>query len=308
MKPTVSAIYQFPSGAYLENLAIARDGILVTRADTPSLYQIKLPNKPQASAHASLVHAFPNATGLMGITEYAPNTFAVIVGNFSMTKLSAGAWSVWSVRISETNHHSTVQKIIDLTEGQFLNGMTTLNENTGAVLIADSLAGRVYRLNIKTGAYEVVLEHESMKASGAIGLNGIRTVTLGDQTFLYYSNSKTTTVNRVAIDNITGFAKGDYATLARGFYADDLAYDHKTGNVWVAGNANNTIFRINSEGEEEEAIVNASSSPSVLNPSSLMFGKGRHSRTLYGTTYAGMTPSGTVTGGNLLAVEVGLDG
>jgi sugar lactone lactonase YvrE len=186
--------------------------------------------------------------------------------------------------------------------------MTTLNENTGAVLIADSLAGRVYRLNIKTGAYEVVLEHESMKASGAIGLNGIRTVTLGDQTFLYYSNSKTTTVNRVAIDNITGFAKGDYATLARGFYADDLAYDHKTGNVWVAGNANNTIFRINSEGEEEEAIVNASSSPSVLNPSSLMFGKGRHSRTLYGTTYAGMTPSGTVTGGNLLAVEVGLDG
>jgi hypothetical protein len=306
IKPVASAVYQFPSGAYLENLAIGHEGILVTRADTPSLYQIKLPAKPHASAYTSLVHHFPNATGLMGITEYAPNTFAVIVGNFSMTKLVPGTWSVWSVQISDRNLHSTIEKIVDLTEGQFLNGMTTLNENTGAILIADSLAGCVYRLNVKTGAYEVVLEHGSMKATGAIGLNGIRTVTIGTETFLYYDNSKTTTVNRIAIDPVSGRAKGKYTTLAHGFYADDLTYDYETGDVWVAGNADNTIFRINSNGDEI-VVANASSTPSVVTPSSLVFGKGRHSRTLFGTTYAGVAPNGTVTGGNLLAIDVGLE-
>lgn len=305
-KPVVSVVYQFPSGAYLENLAISHEGVLVTRADTPSLYEIKFPTKPHASAQASLVHSFPNATGLMGIAVYAPNTFAVIVGNFSMTKLGVGAWSIWSVRFSEINHRSKIQKIADLTEGQFLNGMTTLNEKTGAILIADSLAGCVYRLNVKTGAYEVVLEHESMKASKAIGLNGIRTVTIDTQTFLYYTNSKTTTVNRVAIDPVSGRAIGNFTTLACGFYADDLAYDYQTGDVWVAGNANNTIFQVKPSGDEVVA-VNASSRPSVLTPSSLLFGQGRHNHTLFGTTYAGVALNGTATGGNLLAITTGLE-
>ncbi|OQD71179.1 hypothetical protein PENPOL_c001G01465 [Penicillium polonicum] len=305
IKPAITAVYQFPRGAYLENLAVGHESILVTRADTPSLYQIKLPARPHASAYASLIHHFPNATGLMGITEYAPNTFAVIVGNFSMTKLAPGTWSVWSVQIFDKNQHSTIEKIVDLVEGQFLNGMTILNE-TGALLIADSLVGRVYHLDVKTGAYEVVLEHESMKATGAIGLNGIRTVTTATETFLYYDNSKTTTVNRVAIDPVSGRAKGEYITLAHGFYADDLAYDYDTGDVWVAGNADNTIFRVNADGEEI-VVANASSTPSVVAPSSLAFGKGRYSRTLFGTTYAGVAPNGTVTGGNLLAIDVGLE-
>ncbi|KAJ5188136.1 hypothetical protein N7491_004461 [Penicillium cf. griseofulvum] len=304
INPVVSAVYQFPRGAYLENLAVGHESILVTRADTPSLYQITLPARPHASAYASLIHHFPNATGLMGITEYAPNTFAVIVGNFSMTKLVPGTWSVWSVQIFDKNH-PTVEKIVDLIEGQFLNGMTILNK-TGAILIADSLAGCVYRLDVRTGDYEVVLEHESMKATGAIGLNGIRTVTTTTESFLYYDNSKTTTVNRVAIDPVSGSAKGKYITLAHGFYADDLAYDYETGDVWVAGNADNTIFRINSNGEEI-VVANASSTPSVMTPSSLAFGKGRHSRTLFGTTYAGVAPNGTVTGGNLLAIDVGIE-
>ncbi|CAI7615634.1 unnamed protein product [Penicillium viridicatum] len=285
IKPVVTAVYQFPRGAYLENLAVGHESILVTRADTPSLYQIKLPARPHA--------------------KYAPNTFAVIVGNFSMTKLGPGTWSVWSVQISDKSQHSKIEKIVDLIEGQFLNGMTTLNK-TGAILIADSLAGCVYHLDVKTGAYEVVLKHESMKATGAIGLNGIRTVTTATETFLYYDNSKTTTVNRVAIDPVSGRAKGEYITLAHGFYADDLAYDYETGDVWVAGNADNTIFRVNSDGEEI-VVTNASSTPSVMAPSSLAFGKGRHSRTLFGTTYAGVAPNGTVTGGNLMAIDVGLE-
>ncbi|KAJ5214407.1 hypothetical protein N7449_001576 [Penicillium cf. viridicatum] len=241
IKPVVTAVYQFPSGAYLENLAIGYESILVTRADTPSLYQSTLPARPYSSAYASLIYHFPNATGLIGITEYALNKFAVIVGNFSMTKLVSGTWL----------------KIVDLVEGQFLNRMTILNK-TGAIFIADSLAGRVYRLDVKTGDYEVVLEYESMKATGAIGLNGIRTVTTATETFLYYDNSKTTTVNRVAIDLVSGRAKGKYITLAYGFYADDLAYDYETGDVWVAGNADNTIFRINFGGEEI-VVANASS-------------------------------------------------
>ncbi|KAJ5312635.1 hypothetical protein N7508_003465 [Penicillium antarcticum] len=287
MKPVVSAVYQFPSGAYLENLAISDDETLVTRADTPELYQIKLPTK-QTSAYASLIHHFPNATGLMGIAEYAPSTFAVIAGNFSMTELITVSWSVWTVRFSEGNRRPTIQEIVDLQMASF----------------SMALAGRVYCLNAKTGDYEVVLEHESMKASGAIGLNGIRTVTIGTQTFLYYDNSKTTTVDRVAIDPVSGHAKGEYTKMARGFYADDLTYDYETGNIWVAGNANNTIFRINPD-DEEIVVADALSTPSVLAPSSLVFGKGKHSRTLFGTTYAGVAPNGTITGGNLLKIEVG---
>ncbi|KAF9894519.1 hypothetical protein FE257_006403 [Aspergillus nanangensis] len=316
----ISTIYQFEKGSWLENLAVGPtdDSILATRVDGPYLYRIHLPANPHANASTELVHTFSHFQSLAGITEYEPNAFAVIAGNLSLTDLAPGNFSIYSVRFPNDppphHHHPVVQKITDLPNSQFfLNGMTTLatceeGEEESTVLFCDSLTGRVYRLSPQTGIYGLVLEDSTMKPSqpGNLGVNGIRTVTIGHDTYLYYDNSDTTTINRVRIDPATGRATGPYTTLARGHFADDLVFDHETGDVYVAAQKDNVLVRVTPDGHEA-VVAGAPDRLTVAGPTSAVFGKGRQSRTLYVTTTGGSAApiNGTLTeGAKLMAFQV----
>lgn len=323
-KPAISTIYEFPSGVSLENIAIdsSRNSILVTSDNTPSLFQISFPIHPHANASARIIHAFPNATGLLGITKYAPDTFAVIVGNFSIAHFGQDTFfSVWSIKFFDKgcSHNAElkfeVQKIADIPQARMLNGMASLDEASKAVLIGDSLAGCVYRLCILSGEVKVVLNDETMKPDDtpggpislrSVALNGIRKVTIvnahdhGNDTYLYYSNSNKTTINRVLIDALTGHALGPFTTLTTnggGLSPDDLAYDYNSGDVYFAGHMDDVIVRVGSNGKE--TVVEH-----VIAPSSLMFEAREQSRILYCTT-AGGSKDGTRRGaGKLLAIHL----
>ena len=74
--PPIRNIYTFPNNTFIENIAVrANSKLVVTSMSVPTLFVID-PTVPSPSAQ--VVHTFPNASGLMGVTEISPNKFVVI--------------------------------------------------------------------------------------------------------------------------------------------------------------------------------------------------------------------------------------
>jgi hypothetical protein len=311
----ISTLYQFPHGSWLENLETGpHNSILATRLDIPAVYQI-LP--PQARCglgagivSAKLIQSFPTATGALGIAEYRKNHFAVITGNYSLEThySTVGSYAVWDIRFSGAGlDHVSARKIADIPEAGFPNGMTVIDKRSGTLLIGDSWNGTVYRLDPDTGDYEVVLEDETMKPPTGenLGLNGIHTVTIGHETFLYYTNSLKETLSRVRIDSVSGRATGPYTTLATGVWGDDFTYDRVTGDIYVAGNFENIITKLNREGITE-GIIGAENQLTVAGATSVLLG-GESDGTLYVATSGALAApvNGTITeGAKIVAIQI----
>ena len=140
----ISTLYEFPKGAWVENIAVRSNGqLLITRTDVPELYLVD-PLHPSAS----LVHQFTSATGLLGIAEVAHDIFAVIAGKIDLATASAvpGSFVIWKVDMRSAK--AAVSKIAEVPEALFLNGMTLFNAKTSTVLIADSKKGVIWRLDV----------------------------------------------------------------------------------------------------------------------------------------------------------------
>ena len=70
---------------WVENLAIrSNDAILATLLTTPELYQID----PSQRTDPILIHTFPFALGLAGITEAEPDVFYIVAGNSTVPALT----------------------------------------------------------------------------------------------------------------------------------------------------------------------------------------------------------------------------
>ncbi|KAL2813858.1 hypothetical protein BJX63DRAFT_393438 [Aspergillus granulosus] len=314
-KNVISTLYQFPQGSWLENLETGpSNSILATRLDIPAVYQITPPQVrcgPSAGiTSAKLVQSFPGVTGALGIAEYKKNHFAVIAGNFSLEtkEPTAGSYAVWDVWFSGARlDRVSSKKIADIPEAGFLNGMTVLDKHSGILLIGDSWEGTVYRLNPDTGSYKVVLKDETMMppAGTNLGLNGIHTVTIGDETFLYYTNSLKETLSRVRIDPLNGRAIGPYTTLATGVWGDDFTYDRASEDIYVTGNFENIVTKLNREGVVE-GTIGAETQLTVAGATSALLG-GENDRTLYVATSGalGAPVNGTITeGAKIVAIKI----
>ncbi|KAL2847415.1 hypothetical protein BJX68DRAFT_240089 [Aspergillus pseudodeflectus] len=318
----ISTIYQFPHGSWLENLETGpANSILTTRIDTPTLYQITTragsssPCRPsgETTASAKLIQSFPGATGALGIVEYKTNHFAVVAGNYSLTthESARGSYALWDVWFSGARlDRVSAKKIADIPEAGFLNGLTVLNKNKHAatLLVGDSWDGVVYSVNPETGDYDVVLADETLKPEEGqnLGVNGIHPVTIGHETFLYYTNSLKETVSRVQIDPVTGRAIGPYTTVATGVWGDDFTYDAATGDLYVAGNFENIVTQVNRNGHVE-GIFGAETQLTVAGATStLIQGQGR-GKTLYVATGGALAApvNGTITeGAKIVAIKL----
>lgn len=90
-----------------------------------------------------LVHEFPEYLGLLRVAEYRPDVFAVIAGNSSIAerfKNYSGTHAIWSV--DTTLDTPKVEKIADIPDAEFLNGMAYL-ENDQSLLLGDAALGLV---------------------------------------------------------------------------------------------------------------------------------------------------------------------
>ncbi|KAJ2976866.1 hypothetical protein NQ176_g4693 [Zarea fungicola] len=291
-------LYTFANGTQLENIAVRSNGnLLLTRINKPELYEF---NPSDPSSGAKLLQTFPGYVSLLGITELTPDVFAFITGNFTFPAGGvAKSFSIWTVAIHDQDYKYA--KVADILEATLLNGLATLN--AGAVLASDSTNGVVYRVDIKSGNYEAVLDDASFKppagAPIAVGINGLR---LHDE-YAYYTNTFGQLFGRVRID-ANGRACGTYEIIARNVLGDDFAIGSTAS--YIAGNFQNVVTKIEPGGKVSVFAGNISSTL-VAGATSAQFGRTwRDKNVLYVVTNGGeIAPvNGFSEGGKIVAFDV----
>lgn len=315
-------VYQFPEEhSWIENLFVRDNGdILMTMMwPKPSLYLLKNPSTNEGAA-PTLIHTFDDAQGLLGITETAPDTYALVSSKFSgMAAVVANGSAIWEISIQDVANPK-VRKVTDLPEGGFLNGAVKLHSSTcrnvapedhKSILVSDSFNGCVWRVNTVSGEYKVAVKVPEMDpVAGAtlpFGVNGIKI--MGH--YLYWANSDHTSMYRVSLDMKTGAMREGAAvetlmTLQDTAFLDEFDID-EDGTIWGVTNADNKLIAMRPTGNAYETVVGSATSMTLAGDTSARFGKGAgNRRTLYITTGgAGVVPvNGTITeAAKLVAVD-----
>ncbi|KAF7978229.1 hypothetical protein HWV62_1232 [Athelia sp. TMB] len=271
----------FPNGTWLENAAARSNGqLLVTLLSSPQVYQVD----PFSFQQPQLVQTIPGAEGLLGIGEVEKDVFAVVAGNLSLATVvsTVGSYSIWKVDVRDSQN-PTSYKVVDIPAAQFLNGLAVL-DTKGNILVSDSGAGVVYRVNTYTGSYQIVLEDPSMKpAPGGVqlGINGIQI----QNGFLYYTSSTQGLFARVAI-HPNGTAAGPIEVVASlGGFGDDFALD-RASDAYIGTNPDDTLIKVTPAGKVT-LVAGSINSTALAGATSTHFGRTAADKSILYVTTSG---------------------
>ncbi|KAF7350683.1 hypothetical protein MSAN_01629100 [Mycena sanguinolenta] len=292
----------FQSGLFLENLAVRPNGKLLITSPLSSTLHMLDPTVENPTFDE--VHTFPNVT-LLGIAEVQPDVYGIIALMFAnTTTISAvpGTIAIWRVNLS-SGGAPVVDKAADVPDGVFLDGLSTVSGEPDLVLAADSFAGLVWQINLRTGAVRVAAQDEAFAAGApapAFGINGLH-IRGGD---LYFTNSQKKTFSRVPI-SVRGGNVGQTGPVqvlgsANGTNSfDDFAFDAE-GRVWAVTPPDTlTLFFPPAKGNGMLGQLNAPGNPVEFDsPTSAAFGRGgvAQQHTLYVTTMTGQLIAVDTTG------------
>jgi len=265
--------------------------VLVTIIGAPEIWQID----PKTST-GELLYTFPTGDDYgnctLGITEYAPDIFAIAVGNFDIPSVSGveGSWAIWSLDLSYG--YVDVNYMTEIPPAVFLNGLTSLppDEDGHFLLVADSYLGIIYRVDVVEWTWTTFLDDPSLKrntsAAIQIGVNGIR---LFDD-YLYFDNSGQAPM--FARVPVTGDLTADgsvevvaaaatFPVNAKYYGYDDFAFD-QYGDAWLATNPTRSIVKIEiDEGRGQVVEAGGLNDETVRSCTSVQFGRGDDATTLY---------------------------
>lgn len=133
----------------------------------------------------------------------------------------------------------TINKIADIREASFLNGLTLVAPSSACLFASDTALGVVWRINHHTGEYKIVLDSTLMKQDPkrptVAGINGIHT----RNEYAYFVNSAQGILARVPISR-RGRAAGPYEVVPDIGLSDDFAFD-SAGNTYVAQGPGNAL-------------------------------------------------------------------
>lgn len=262
----VEVIYEFPPGTSLENLAVRRNGqILTTVLSAPKLYQVD----PSKKRGPILLHTF-SASFVAGIAELQPDVFYVVTDNKTVDDPFAsvpGSLAVWKVDLRRFSvaleKPAEVTKIVTISKALDLNGVAVLNQRKGLLLIADPLLGLIWRVNVYTKEIKIFTDDSLARAPPnavpPIGVNGIKV----HQGAVYWSNSLRNIIARIDV-NDDETAKGPAVVVASGFNGiDDFAIG-PNGAIFAAEAIGSDLAYIPATGGRPKVIVNITSHPTAV--------------------------------------------
>lgn len=138
----------------------------------------------------------------------------------------------------------SIEKETLFPEAMLLNGVLVLDENTA--LIADSLKGVIWKLNLNDGSSSIWLDHELLDSpapqDGVPGVNGIKKL---DEA-VYLSNTGKMLMVKIPLKR-NGSA-GSPEIVKDNVFIDDLALDSK-GNIYRATHAFDSVIKITVNGD-----------------------------------------------------------
>lgn len=302
------------NNTFLENLAFRSNGDIVVSQNInfAGLYTVKQPWADKASS-LELIHQFEDADGALGVVQVAPDRFVVATSKWNGITPVAKSETLQYVQLDAAA--GTVAEsgfVARYPDAGLLNGAISLGDCHGSILVADSVLGVVYKINPFTGSSQVAVELLEMKATDPnaalqLGVNGIKI----HGGYLYWSNSNTVSVYRVAFNKKTGQVVGGaevetVAHFSKIQLIDDFTVDAQ-GHVYVAAMFDNEILLVKTDG----STVVALGSPgelTVAGPTAMAFGVTKHDKhILYVTTNGAMVApvnSTIVEPGKILAVDI----
>ena len=305
LPPPVEVIYEFPPGISLENIAVRRNGqILTTVLSAPKIYQVD----PSKKREPILLYTFP-ANLVAGIAELQPDVFYVATDNTTADNPFAGvpgSLAIWKVDLRRFSpplgKSAEVTKIVTIPQAQVLNGLAVLDHRKGLLVIADPLLGRIWRVNVYTKEIKIFTDDPLTKAGPnavpPIGVNGIK-VRHGA---VYWSNSLRNIIARINVDS-DGTAKGPAVVVATGSRGiDDFAIG-PNGAFFAAEPIASDLAYAPAVGGELQVITNI-----TLSPTAVAFGRrSEDAQSVYLSSTGGSLAdfaSGTPTRGRIFKVDV----
>ncbi|KAI1403638.1 hypothetical protein F4819DRAFT_450648 [Hypoxylon fuscum] len=263
------------TGSFIENIAIRHSGALLVTTLHPSasVYTVERPYSNSPST--ALVHTFDDANGLGGISETSRNVFIVAAARFQgLATTYPNTTSIWELELS--GRGAAARRIVRIPEALLLNGLVSVPTTCKpAVLVVDSRLGVVFRVDVTTGRYEVVLDVAELKPVETgplyLGANGLD-IRNG---FLYWSNSELVSIYRIGIDRagypLLGAEVEKVATIEGAGAVDDFTFDEQ-GNIWAATNLDNTVVVIETDGRQT-VVLGSPTELTVAGDTSVEFGK-----------------------------------
>lgn len=275
----VTTVWEFDFPSWCENLAIRANGqILVSRLDTPELYQVD----PTGAVPPILIATW-NASyymGALGIAETTPDVFAINIaapvnGSFVKTsgipaiyKVDMNTFKVSSAGVVEKN--ATVSLITELPTADFINGMTTLDDEH--VLSADVYNGWVYKVNVLTGAYSIAINDPKMKfppnAPTNLGVNGLKI----RNSYLYWTNTAVGSLNKILI-TAAGTPVGTSSVVTANVpRADDFVFK-ADGTAFIAQNQEDELSVLLLGSSKAEVVAGSNTSTILAGVTAGKFGR-----------------------------------
>ncbi|KAL9114310.1 MAG: hypothetical protein Q9227_001732 [Pyrenula ochraceoflavens] len=333
--PTLAReLYAFPAGTFIENLALhpRTSHLLLTTFAGPDIYALD----PSSSTPAPTpVATCPGSTGLTGISAIAPDIYAVTGGIHIGFGFEEGSMRVYVVDFSSSFSDASsesaaspyaakavVKEIAQVPASRCLNGLAALPAPySHVVLSGDSIAGKMYRIDTRSGAVDVAFSGDFLEPLGAeskavpLGVNGVKMWGDGSEKWwCYFTNSARGTVCRVRIDPAQQGSRvegEEVEILARlpgegvvkagfgGWTAhDDLAVDRE-GNAYVTVHGN-AVVRVKTNGEQEVVAGGGESTVLKEPTSAVMAGDGK---SIFVSTGGSMV-EGESYGGQVVEVKI----
>ncbi|OTB15442.1 hypothetical protein K445DRAFT_318288 [Daldinia sp. EC12] len=274
VQSTSLELFAFEEGkTFIENIAVRTDGtLLLSTFENGRLYSLD-PNA--ATPKAELVAEFPGANGITGVVANSSNVFTVTGGDHKPFRFTLGSMKVYTVTFEEPGLPAVVKTVAEVPDAEMLNGIAALPSRPQVVLSADSIKGRIFRIDTSTGAVDVAFSDPALEPNRSVplGVNGIKIF----ESHLYFANSAKGFFGRVPIGP-DGSKTGDVEIIAHisGDINPNNAYDDfdiarpAGGNPTAYVTAHlNKVYSIDLVTKEQKLFFGGGDSKAVLHPTSV---------------------------------------
>lgn len=199
---TAKEIYRFPNATRIENVYRTPSGPLILNTFESGRMFVIDPTAEDPEAY--LLAEIPTVDQVTGIAEIAHNVYAVSggVGNVDVPfSFVEGTALIATVTLDPCGVKAPVVDIVaSAPDALLLNSMVSLPDTPHIVLSIDSVGGRVFRTNTKTGDIDVAFQDDLFTYGPEpqlvpLGGNGIK---LKDG-YLYFTNTELQLFGRVKI-------------------------------------------------------------------------------------------------------------
>lgn len=299
-KSPLSQIFQFPDQTFVENLHVIPDGriLLTTMSSNFSGNLLVLDPEADPAPTVKKVVALPGSTGLTGIATLSDGLYAVTGGLHSPFKFERGSMSVYIVSFKTGDEAGVLVDTIPIPETMMMNGMAPIPADPHVLLSADSIDGRIIRIDTRKREFTIAFSDPALSPSDngvPLGINGLKIV----NDYMYFTNSAKGMFSRVRIDH-QGNRVGCFETLATlqnvtmaGNVYDDFAIDSQ-GSAYVSIHPL-SVNQIDKDGIQT-LLVGGGNSNQVRDPTAVVMANDE--RSIYIAT------GGGTTGGQVLKVEL----